>query len=62
MEAASRLLAGAPAGGGASPVDPAIFRHAIERSLLPVFAVLLALSAVNLLLASRYPEIARTGA
>jgi MFS family permease len=58
LEAASRLLAGTgPDGADGVRIDPAIFRHAIERSLLPVFAVLLALAALNLLLAVRYPEI-----
>ena len=47
MEAASRLLAGPHAAGAAdgTRIAPALFRHAIERSLLPVFAVLLALAA-----------------
>ena len=58
MEAASRLLAGPHAAGAAStpPVAPAFFRQAIERSLLPVFAVLLALAAVNLWLTSGFPK------
>jgi hypothetical protein len=57
IEAASRLLAG-PRGlsPGAAPVDPAIFRDAIEKSLLPVFGVLLLFSAANLLVAGRFPE------
>lgn len=57
MEAASRLLAGShAASAGGTPIDPALFRQAIERSLLPVFAVLLALAAVNLFLVSGFPE------
>jgi MFS family permease len=58
MEAASRLLAGPHAAGaaGVSPVSPDLFRRAIERSLLPVFAVLLALAALNLFFASGFPE------
>ncbi|HSP93102.1 MAG TPA: MFS transporter [Thermoanaerobaculia bacterium] len=58
MEAASRLLSGQRAAGAAeiSPVAPGLFRHAIERSLLPVFAVLLALAALNLFLSSGFPE------
>lgn len=55
LEAASRLLAGTHA-AAAAPVAPALFRLAIERSLFPVFAVLLGLSAFNLLLSSRFPE------
>jgi MFS family permease len=57
MEAASRLLAGShgPAAAGKPAVPPAVFRLAIERSLLPVFAVLLGLAAVNLFLASGFP-------
>lgn len=61
METASRLLAGGPAGSpeasGAPAVAPALFRQAIERSLLPVFLVLLALAAINLFLASGFPEV-----
>jgi MFS family permease len=58
MEAASRLLAGpqGPPAAGRPAVAPALFRLAIERSLLPVFAVLLGLAAVNLFLASGFPE------
>ena len=58
LEAASRLLAGAhdPAAAGGPAIAPALFRHAIERSLLPVFGVLLGLAAVNLFVASRFPE------
>jgi MFS family permease len=57
MEAASRLLAGphGPAAAGSPTVPPAVFRLAIERSLLPVFAVLLCLATVNLFLASGFP-------
>ena len=57
MEAASRLLAGShgPAAAGRPTVAPALFRLAIERSLLPVFAVLLGLAAINLFLASGFP-------
>lgn len=58
VESAGRLLAAPKASGGAGAVDPAVFRQAIERSLLPVFGVLLALAVVNLFLASRFPEIA----
>jgi MFS family permease len=60
MEAASRLLAGAhgAALAGTTAVAPDLFRHAIERSLLPVFVVLLALAAVNFFLASGFPETA----
>jgi MFS family permease len=63
LETASRLLAGprenlAP---GASPLDPALFRDAIERSLLPVFGVLLVLSAANLFVAGRFPEADASG-
>jgi MFS family permease len=59
MEAASCLLAGPRAAGptGTVPIAPALFRQAIERSLLPVFAVLLGLAAINLFLASRFPEM-----
>jgi len=62
MEAASRLLAGgelAARPGGTVPVAPIApleFRDAIERSLLPVFAVLVAIAAVNLLVSERFPR------
>jgi hypothetical protein len=58
VEAASRLLAVPHAGdtAGILPVAPDLFRRAIERSLLPVFGVLLALAALNLFLASGFPE------
>ena len=36
-------------------LDPAVFRHALERSLLPVFVVLLALALVNLFVAGLFP-------
>jgi hypothetical protein len=58
MEAASRLLAGphaAPSEAGPT-IAPAAFRLAVERSLLPVFAVLLGLAVVNLFVAGRFPE------
>ncbi|HYR45753.1 MAG TPA: MFS transporter [Thermoanaerobaculia bacterium] len=57
LEAASRLLA-APHAAGArtAPIAPALFRQAIERSLLPVFAVLLGLAVFNLFVASGFPE------
>ena len=59
MEAASRLLAGPHAAGAEHiAVAPDLFRHAIESSLLPVFAVLLGLAAVNLFLSSGFPEMA----
>jgi MFS family permease len=62
IEAASRLLAGAHAAAGnaapAAGVAPTLFRDAIERSLTPVFAVLLGLAAVNLFVAARFPEAA----
>ena len=62
MEAASRLLAGGRGDHGSAAaavsadIAPALFRESIERSLTPVFAVLLALAAVNLFVASRFPE------
>jgi hypothetical protein len=56
VEAASRLLATGHGAPVALPVSPAVFRHAIESSLLPVFSVLFGLAAVNLFLASGFPE------
>ncbi len=59
-ETASRLLAGHPGASAAVPIAPALFRQAIERSLLPVFAVLLAIAVVNLFVASGFPAEAGT--
>ena len=63
-EAASRLLSGvrAPAASGAAAIDPIFFRDAIERSLLPVFTILLCLAAINLFLTSGFPEATATAA
>ena len=61
MEEAGRILAGVhgPSKGAAPPPAP-IFQLAIERSLVPVFIVLLGLAAINVL-AERFPELpART--
>ena len=57
MEAASRLLSGSygPPAAGSPAIAPAVFRLAVERSLLPVFGVLLGLAVVNLFVASRFP-------
>ena len=53
-ETAGRLLAsGGEAAGG---VTPAAFRVAIERSLLPLFAILAGLAVLNLLVTRHYPE------
>lgn len=58
MEAASRLLAGTHGAdtGASGTIPPLLFRLAIERSLLPVFGVMLGLAAFNLLLSARFPE------
>jgi MFS family permease len=65
MEEAGRILAGVhgPSGAGATgSATPPIFRLAIERSLVPVFAVLLGLAALNVFVAERFPELpARRG-
>jgi MFS family permease len=60
LEAASRLLAGphAASEAAAAGIDPALFRLAIGRSLLPVFAVILGLAVVNLYFTSGFPESA----
>jgi len=55
-ETAGRLLAAGGAAGGGGSVTPAIFRIAIERSLLPVFGILGGLAVVNLFVAARFPE------
>ena len=64
LPAASRLLAGphVTADGSVPGISPALFRQAIERSLLPVFAALLALAAINLFFASGFPESAAPAA
>jgi MFS family permease len=54
-ESASHLLAGHSDAGSAA-VDPAAFRLAIERSLLPVFGILVALAIVNVFVTARFPE------
>ncbi len=54
-ETAGRFLATGE-NGGAGAVAPAMFRTAIEGSLIPVFAILAALAIVNFLAASRFPE------
>ena len=56
-DTAGRLLAHGSAGpaGSAPGVSPAAFRVAIERSLLPVFAILLGLSLVNLVVTAWFP-------
>jgi MFS family permease len=53
-ESAGRLLAGE--GAVVAGVTPAALRVAIERSLLPVFGVLLALAAVNVAVTRRFPS------
>jgi MFS family permease len=55
-ESAGRLLAGGVSSTGAAPVDPAAFRVAIERSLLPIFGILVALAVANLFVTNRFPE------
>ncbi|MEP6994002.1 MAG: MFS transporter [Acidobacteriota bacterium] len=55
-DSAGRLLAVGTPSAGAGAVTPAVFRAAIERSLLPIFAILAALAVVNLFVTSRFPE------
>jgi len=52
-ESAGQVLAGRHPG---APAASAALRHALEHSLLPVFAVLLALAAANLAVASGFPD------
>jgi MFS family permease len=53
-ETAGRLLAsGGEAAGG---IAPAAFRLAIERSLIPIFGILVGLAVLNLLVTGRFPE------
>jgi len=59
-ETAGRLLAAGSSRalpeGSAQTIAPEVFRVAIERSLLPVFGVLVALAAVNLYVTGRFPD------
>jgi MFS family permease len=56
-ESAGRLLSPRVAASGTPPPVPlGVLGQAIERSLLPVFGILAALSVFNVLLASRFPE------
>ena len=63
LEVASRLLAGTHKADEvlAAGISPELFRTAIERSLLPVFVVLLILAGINLFFSARFPE-STTGA
>jgi len=59
-ETAGRWLVHGQEAAAASPteaagLDPAVLRHALERSLLPVFVVLLVLAVVNLFVAGFFP-------
>jgi len=54
-ETAGRLLAAGAHPQAGTSVAPAAFRVAIERSLLPVFAVLAVLAVVNLLVTEGFP-------
>jgi hypothetical protein len=53
------MLAGHASPGDAAAVAPSLLREAIERSLLPVFAVLLVLAFGNLFATVRFPHKAR---
>jgi MFS family permease len=55
-ETAGRLLASGGEPASSVPIPPAVFRLAIERSLLPVFGILVGLAAVNAFVTERFPE------
>ena len=56
-ESAGGLLVGGHAEAGIpTAIDPAAFRLAIERSLLPVFAILVALAIFNVVVTARFPD------
>jgi EmrB/QacA subfamily drug resistance transporter len=55
-DAAGELLAHGPARPAIPGLDPHILRTALESALLPVFAVLAALSVLNLVVASSFPR------
>jgi MFS family permease len=50
---AGAILAGR---GGSVGLDPLTFRQMLESSLVPVFAVLVGLAAVNVLVAGKFPD------
>ena len=54
-ESAGRILATGTQTAGNGGVAPAVFRVAIERSLLPVFGILGVLAVVNLFVTERFP-------
>ena len=53
-DTAGRLLASGTAAPGG--IAPAAFRLAIERSLIPIFAILAGLAVLNLLVTEHFPE------
>jgi MFS family permease len=56
-ESAGGLLVGGHAEAGIpTAIDPAAFRLAIERSLLPVFGILVALAIFNVVVTARFPD------
>ena len=62
-ETAGRLLSPQAASSGPPPPVPlSVLGQAIERSLLPVFAILAGLAVLNVALASRFPERERKSA
>jgi len=61
-ESAGRMLAGHASQADAAAVAPALLRQAIERSLIPVFAVLLVLAFGNIFATARFPQRPTAGA
>jgi MFS family permease len=59
-ENAGRILAGHASAADTAVVAPSLLRVAIERSLLPVFAVLLALAFGNIFATVRFPSRIRS--
>jgi MFS family permease len=55
-ETAGRLLATGGDSAGAGAVAPAVFGLAIERSLLPVFGILVGLAVLNVFVSGRFPD------
>jgi MFS family permease len=54
-ETAGRLLATGPDAAGPTSVAPAMFRLAIERSLIPVFGILVVHAVLNLVVTRYFP-------
>ncbi len=55
-ETAGHMLARGGESGGSGAIAPAVFRLAIERSLMPVFGILVGLAILNVWVSGRFPD------